>query len=174
MFNHVYPIFYVRFYCKGCVWERVWRLKISLKTKWISREVIPRSKPHAKHMTGMRRIMILASNSQVRPSHEIPVKHFIFLFWHICSTMSSPTLYIPSLSTYCKECFSKRKPWHTHLRVRDCHTHNHLHNPLWFSSTPTSPYPYPWEVDSSNTYHTQSECKVRFWCCWEALEEANH
>ena len=41
-----------------------------------------------------------------------------------------------------------------------------------FSSTPTSPFLYPWEVDSPKTYHTHSECQVRFWCCWEALEEA--
>ena len=40
-----------------------------------------------------------------------------------------------------------------------------------FSSTPTSSFPYYWEVDSPNTYHTLSECQVRFWCCWEALEE---
>ena len=41
-----------------------------------------------------------------------------------------------------------------------------------FSSTPTSPFPYHWEVDSPDTYHTLSECQVRFWCCWEVLEEA--
>ena len=41
-----------------------------------------------------------------------------------------------------------------------------------FSSTPTAPFSYPWEVDSSNTYHTLSECLVRFWCCWEILEKA--
>ena len=66
---------------------------------------------------------------------------------------------------------SKRKPQPLPLRVRDCHTHNPLHL-LWFSSTPTFPYPNPWEVDSLNTYHTYLECKVRFWYCWEALEEA--
>ena len=33
-----------------------------------------------------------------------------------------------------------------------------------FSSTPTSPFPYHWEVDSSNTYHTLSKCQVSFWC----------
>ena len=38
-----------------------------------------------------------------------------------------------------------------------------------FSSTPTS---HHWEVDSSNTYHTLSECQVIVWCCWEVLEEA--
>ena len=41
-----------------------------------------------------------------------------------------------------------------------------------FSSTPTSPFSYPWEVDSPNTYHTHFECHVRFWYCWKALEEA--
>ena len=40
-----------------------------------------------------------------------------------------------------------------------------------FSSTPTSQFLYPWEVDRPNTYHTHSEWQVRFWCCWEALEE---
>ena len=162
----------MRFYYKSCVWERVWRLKLLLKTKWISwedsREDIPRSKPHAEHMTGMRKVMtagVFASNSWVRPSREISAKYSVLLFCHLCSTMSSLTLYIPLLRTYCKEFFSKRKPWHTHLRVRDCHTHNHLHNPLWFSFTLTSPYLYLWEVDSPNTYHTQSKCEVRFWCC---------
>ena len=41
-----------------------------------------------------------------------------------------------------------------------------------FSSTSTSPFPYHWEVNSPNTYHTLLECSMRFWCCWEALEEA--
>ena len=40
------------------------------------------------------------------------------------------------------------------------------------SSSPTSPFPYHWEVDSPNTYRTLSECQVIIWCCWEALEEA--
>ena len=35
----------------------------------------------------------------------------------------------------------------------------------------TSPFPYHWEVDSPNTYHTLSECQVIIWYCWEALEE---
>ena len=41
-----------------------------------------------------------------------------------------------------------------------------------FSLTPTFPFPYHWEVDSPNTYHTLLECSVRFWCYWKALEEA--
>ena len=43
---------------------------------------------------------------------------------------------------------------------------------LEISSSPTYPFPYHWEVDSPNTYHTLWECQVRSWCCWEALEEA--
>ena len=39
-----------------------------------------------------------------------------------------------------------------------------------FSSTPTSPFPYPWKVDSPNTYHTHSKCQVRFWCCLEEVK----
>ena len=40
------------------------------------------------------------------------------------------------------------------------------------SSSPTSPFLYYWEVNSPNTYHTIWECPVRFWYCWETLEEA--
>ena len=43
---------------------------------------------------------------------------------------------------------------------------------LGISSSPTSLFPYHWEVDSPNTYHTLWECQVIVWCCWEALEEA--
>ena len=42
---------------------------------------------------------------------------------------------------------------------------------LGIFSSPTSPFPYHWEVDSPNTYHTLWECQVRSWCCWEVLEE---
>ena len=41
-----------------------------------------------------------------------------------------------------------------------------------FFSTPTSPFPYHWNVDSPNTYHTLSKCSVRFWCYWKVLKEA--
>ena len=43
---------------------------------------------------------------------------------------------------------------------------------LGISSSPTSPFPYHWEVDSPNTFHTLWNCQVRSWYCWEALEEA--
>ena len=41
-----------------------------------------------------------------------------------------------------------------------------------FSLTPTSSFPYHWEVDSPNTYQTLSKCQVRIWYRWEILEEA--
>ena len=81
------------------------------------------------------------------------------------------TIYTP-ITHILREVLSEKKPLTQPLRVRDCHTHNPLHNHLWFSSTPISLYPNPWEVDSLNTYYTHSECKVRFWFCCEALKEA--
>ena len=60
------------------------------------------------------------------------------------------------------------KPWELEIVIRTI-----LYTiTCGFSSTPTSPFPYTWKVDSPNTYHTFSEYQVRFWCCWEALEEA--
>ena len=90
-----------------------------------------------------------------------------FLFDKKISSLpnSLPILYIPLFPTNYKECFSERKPLQIHLRIRGCYTHNHLHISSWFFSTPTSPSLHPWEVLSPNTYHTQSKCWVKFWCC---------
>ena len=65
LINLLYPVFIVRFDCKGCMVERererVRRLKL-LKTKevfaGISRLSIPRSNACALHMTGMRKVSI--------------------------------------------------------------------------------------------------------------------
>ena len=170
LFNLLYPVFYVGFHCKDCVCERVWRLKAiedqisfreylasNLPTKWSMCSTHDwNAKSHEKWWW-----LVFASVLWVRPSREIPTKHFVFPICHIWYTLSLPTLFIPTLSTYVKE-----------LRVKDCYTHNPLHNPLWFSSTPTSRFPNPWEVDSPNTYYIHFECKVRFCCCCEVLEEA--
>ena len=43
---------------------------------------------------------------------------------------------------------------------------------LGISSSPTSPFPYHWEVNSSNICHTFWKCPMRFWCCWETLKKA--
>ena len=42
---------------------------------------------------------------------------------------------------------------------------------LRISSSLTFPFPYHWEVDSPNTYHTLWECPMRFCCCWKILDE---
>ena len=117
------------------------------------------------------RQLCLVSISQVRPSHETPVRYSVLPNCTIWYTLSAPTLYIPTLLTNDKECFWEKTLANT-LRVGNYHTHISLHICLWISSTPTSPFPYHWQVDSSNTYHTLSECQVIVWCCWEALEEA--
>ena len=181
LFNLMYPVFYVRFHCMGCVWERVWRLKTTLKIKGVfagsSREDFPQSEAmclaHDWNAKSHDRWwqLVFASILRVRPSREIPPKHSILLFCHIWYTMFLPTLYLPTYWWGWWGCFSKRKPYPQPLRIKDCHTHNPLHNLLWFSLTLTSPYPNPWEVDSLNTYHTHPVCKVRFWCYWEALEK---
>ena len=129
-------------------------------------------------MTGMRRVMtrwwqlVFTSVSRVRPSCEITMKHSVLLFCHIWYTLSLPTLYIPTLPTYVEVCFSEKKPshylWEWEIVIPTILYTIHC----GFSLTPTSPFLYPWEVDSTNTYHTLSECQVRFWCCWDALEEA--
>ena len=60
LFNLLYPVFIVRFICKGCVIERE-----SVKTQAIedkrvfadsSRVSIPRNDACALHMTGMQRV----------------------------------------------------------------------------------------------------------------------
>ena len=56
----MYPIFYVGFICKGCVWERECEDSRQLKTKEVfassSREGFPRSEAYAQHMTRMWRV----------------------------------------------------------------------------------------------------------------------
>ena len=60
-----------------------------------------------------------------------------------------------------------QKPWELEIAIP-----THLYTFAYgFSLIPTFQFPYHWEVDSPNTYHTLSECQVRIWCCWEALEE---
>ena len=153
--------------------ERVWRLKLKRMNKWISREANPQNKPCVEHMTRRRRVMPAWNFvSQVRFSREILAKHSVWLICHICFTKSLLTLYIPSLLTYCKECFQRKNPrkytWELEIVIPTI-----IYTILCgFPHIPTFPYPYPWEIDSPNTYHTQSKWQVMFWCCWEALEEA--
>ena len=61
MFNLMYPIFYMGFYCKGCAWERVCENSRQLKTKEVfagsSWEAFLQGEACAQHMTRMWRIM---------------------------------------------------------------------------------------------------------------------
>ena len=178
----MYPVLYVGFICKGCVWERVCEDSRLLKTKVIFagslRVGFLRSEAYAQYMTGMRRVktgwrqLVFGSVSWVRLSSEISAKHSVLLNCHIWYTLSVSTLYIPTLPIDVEECFWK-KTLATNLESsRLLYPHFSTQSIVVFHSTPTSPFLYPWEVDSPNTYHTHSECQVRFWCCWEALEEA--
>ena len=63
---------------------------------------------------------------------------------------------------------SSHKPWELDIVILTILYTIHCR----FSSTPTFLFSYPWEVDSLNTYHTFSECQVRFWCSREVLEKA--
>ena len=66
------------------------------------------------HMTGMRRVrtgkrqLCFTSVSRVKPSREIPMKHFVLLDCHFWYTLSVPTLYIPTLPTDVEEWFRKK------------------------------------------------------------------
>ena len=180
----MYLVFYMGFICKGCVWERERECEDSrqLKTKIVfagsSRLGFLQSEACALHITGLQRVrtgwrqLVFASVSQVRPSREIPVKHYILLNNNIWYTLSVPTLYINPLTHRCWGVLLRENPSHYPWELK-------IVIPIFlytiyygFSSTPTSPFSYPWEVDSPNTYHTHSKCQVRFWCCWEVLEEA--
>ena len=115
----------------GCVWERVWRLKISLKIKGVfagsswedflqSEAMCSASDWNAKSHDRWWHL-VFASISRVRPSHEIPAKHFVLLFYHIWYIMSLSTLYIPTLPTYWEKCFqrqnSSHNPWELEIVI---------------------------------------------------------
>ena len=172
------PVFYMGFLCKGCVWERVWRLKAKWRAKKFSRVDCE------------------------KPSHE--VKHVLSTWleceesWHMVTISLREYLTGKAFSRDTREtfCFANlsylidQVPTHyiyQHIKRSAFQRENSSHYPWeWeiviltilyiihcgFSSTPTSPFLNPWEVDSLNTYHTHSECQVRFWCCCEVLEEA--
>ena len=162
-----------------------------LKTKAVfagsSRVGFLRSEACILHMIGMWRVrtgwkqLIFASVSRVRPSCECPAgktfpqdtrKTFYFVeLSYLIHAFFTHTIY--TLITH--RCWRvllrenpNHKPWELKIVIP-----TFLYTIYYgFSSTPTSQFLYPWEVDNPNTYHTHSECQVRFWCCWKALEEA--
>ena len=45
----MYPVFYIGFLCKGCVWEREWRLKAMWRVKKLLRVAREKSSREVKH-----------------------------------------------------------------------------------------------------------------------------
>ena len=115
IFNLKYPVLFVRFICKDCVWEREcedWRQIedwsvfagiLGLSFSW--------SEVCALHMTGMQRVrigwrqLVFSSISQVRPSRKTLVKHSVLPDCHFWYTLSVPKLYIPTLPTVVEKYF---------------------------------------------------------------------
>ena len=146
------------------MWDLIEDLRVFAGSSRLS---IPQNDACALHMIGMRRVrtgwrqLCFASSLRVKPSRKTRVKHSVLpdcLIWY---TLSVPTLYIP---TDVKECFKENpshKSWELEIVIP-----TFLYTiACGFSSTSTSPFPYHWEVDSPNTYHTLLECQVRFWYC---------
>ena len=100
------------------------------------------------------RQLCFASSLRVRPSRETLVKHFVLPDCPIQCTLFVSTLYISSLPTNVEECFWE-KTLTTNLEELEIVILTHLYIfTCEFSSTYTSQFPYHWEVDSPNTYHT--------------------
>ena len=84
IFNLIYPVFYMRFICKGCVWERVCEDSRQLKTKVVfagsSRVSFLRRDACAQHITGMRKVktgwrqLVFMSVTRIRHSRKILAK----------------------------------------------------------------------------------------------------
>ena len=108
------------------------------------------------------RQLCFTSSSWVRPSHETPVKHSVLPDCAIWYTLSVPILYIPTLSTNVEECFKKKNPSHKPWELEIVIPIILYTIACGFSSTPTSPFPYHWEVNSLNTYHTLQSVKWGF------------
>ena len=140
----------------------------------ISQLSFPRSEACALHMTGMRRVstgwrqLCLASISRVRPSCETFYSTSLYYQIH---TFCTHTIYIHITHKWCGELLREnpsKNTWELEIVIPTI-----LYTFVYgISSSPTSPFPYHWEIDSTNTYHSLWECQVRFWYCWKVLEEA--
>ena len=100
--------------------------------------------------------------------------HETFYFvrlWYLIHTFCTHTIYT-HIAHKCKGVLQRENPSQTPWELEIVIPIILYTIAYGFSSTPISPFPYHWEVDNSNTYHTFSDCQVIVWCCWEALEEA--
>ena len=140
IFNLVYPIFIVGCDCKGCVLERRVCEDSSKWSQKTSRECLATTLPvkwsmclahdwNAKSLYRWRQLCLM-SISWVRPSREIPTRHFVLpvcTFWYTFSVLS---LYMPILPTIVKECFWEKTLAKT-LEIWNCYINNSLHLCLW-------------------------------------------
>ena len=108
------------------------------------------------------------SISRVRPSRET---FYSARLYYLIHTFCTYTIYT-HITHKCLEVLLRENPSQTPWELEIVILTILYTIAYGFSSTPTSPFPYHWEVNSPNTYHTFSKYLVRFWCCWEALEEA--
>ena len=169
------------FHYKGCVIEKVvWRLKhlkIEEDFAGILQLSIPRSISCALHMleceeSGQMETAVsrkyLASKAFSRDTRKV---------FHSASLSSlKHTFYAYTIYTHithkCEESFWEKNPSQTAWELEIVIPIIIYTFVLGISSSPTSSFPYHWEVDSPNTDHTLWECQVKFLCCWEALKEA--
>ena len=164
-----------------CEWERVWRLKAkwrarsfrgylvrSLPTKW---SICPAHDWNAKSQDRL----VTAGFRKCLAGKAFPQdtrKTFCFVnLSYLIHTIYTHIIYThithKCLGVLLRE-NPNHNPWELEIVIPTFLYTIHC----GFSSTPTSPFSYPWEVDNPNTYHNHSECLVRFWCCWEELKEA--
>ena len=171
LINLLYLVFIMGFNCKGCVIERervcvckdlsYWRLRRFSRVSHdlVSREVmhVPCTWLEFEELVQMETVVsreYLAGKAFLRDTHET------FCFAKLCyliHTFCTHTIYTHIIHK-CKGVLQRenpsKTPWEleivipTILYIIAC----------GFSLTPTSPFPYHWEVDSLNTYHTLSEC----------------
>ena len=162
MFNLMYPVFYVRFICKGCVRERACEDLRQLKTKVIfagsSRVSFLRSDACTLHMTRMQRVRIetvgfcecLTGKAFLRDTRETFCFAKLSFLIHIFCTYTIYTHITHRCWRVLQRENPNHKPWELEIVIPTI-----LYTiTCGFSSTPTSSFPYHWEVDSPNTYHT--------------------
>ena len=182
LFNLLYPVFIVGFNYKGCLIERecedssYWRLKRFSRVAYdlASHEMmhVPCMWLECEESVQMETTVLreyLAGKAFPQDTRET------FCFARLCYliyTFCTHTIYT-HITNKCWGVLQRKNPNHKPWELETVIPTILYTIACGFSSTPTSSFPYHWEVDNPNIYHTLSECQVIFWCCWEVLEEAN-
>ena len=103
----------------------------------------------------------LASKTFLRDTHKTLCSTNLYYLIH---TFCTHTIYTNITHNCWRELLREnpsQKPWELEIAIPT----NLYTFACGFSSNPTSLFPYHWEVDSPNTYHTLSKCQVRIWYC---------